>query len=72
MSTELVNTFTLRIRFADCDYFPVWEIKSTYHNAMRQAAITYDTLPINEFELSLVRNYGKRGQSKQIYHRRKF
>lgn len=72
MSAELVNTFTLRIRFSNCDYIPVWEIKTTYHNAVRQAALTYDTLPITEFELSLVRNYGKRGQTKQIYHRRKF
>lgn len=72
MSAELVNTFTLRIRFSDCDYVTVWEIKTTYHNAVRQAAITYDTLTITEFELSLVRNYGKWGQTKQIYHRRKF
>ena len=72
MSAELVNTFTLRIRFSNCDYVTVWEIKSTYNNAVRQAAMTYDTLTITEFELSLVRNYGKRGQTKQIYHRRKF
>lgn len=72
MSTGSINTFTLRIRVSDCDYIPVWVIKSTYHNAVRQAAITYDTLPIKEFEMSLVRNYGKRGQTKQIYHRTKF
>lgn len=71
MSTERVSTFTLRIRFSNCDYITVWEIKTTYHNAVRQAALTYDTLPITEFELSLVRNYGKRGPTKQIYHRRK-